>query len=188
MKSIIISKELCPLSKETKEKLKGFSKDVLSLALDNEKQVNVYRIVYLSRGLKITGFIVEPKKKSGKLPCVIWNRGGSKDFAAIRPGGCYTHLARLALQGYIVFASQYSGGPGSEGVDDWGDKNIEDVLVLKEVIKEWPHTDSNNIGMIGFSRGGFMIYRALTLVKWIKAAIIVAGPTDQVAGPKFRKG
>ncbi len=42
--------------------------------------------------------------------------------------------------------------------------------------------------MWGHSRGGFMIYRALTLVKWIKAAVIIAGPTDQVAAPKFRKG
>jgi dipeptidyl aminopeptidase/acylaminoacyl peptidase len=186
MKTILISKSPCPLSDEVREKLKE-APEILSIALENEKHINVYRIVYISRGLKIAGFVVEPKEKKEKLPCIIWNRGGSKDFSAIRVGTCYTQIARLARQGYIVFASQYSGGPGSEGADDWGDKNIEDILVFKKIIKDWPDVDVDRIGMIGFSRGGMMTYRALSLVKWIKAAVIVAGPTDEVSAPKFRK-
>jgi len=188
MKKILISKELCLLSNEVKEILKKSSPEILTTALENEKHVNVYKIIYLSRGLKIAGFVVEPKEKKGKLPCIIRNRGGSRDFGAITIGDCYTRIARLTRQGYIVFCSQYSGGPGSEGVDDWGDKNIEDVLVLRKIIKEWPNTDYGRIGMIGGSRGGFMTYRALSLVKWIKAAVIIAGSADQVLAPKFRKG
>jgi dipeptidyl aminopeptidase/acylaminoacyl peptidase len=42
--------------------------------------------------------------------------------------------------------------------------------------------------MVGGSRGGFMTYRALSLVNWIKAAVIWAGPTNEVRVPKFRKG
>ncbi len=105
MKSILVSKELQPLSEQAKEKLKTISVDILGLALKNEKHINVYRIKYLSRGLVIAGFVIEPKIKSHKLPCIIWNRGGSRDFGAIRAGDCYTQIADLALQGYIVFAS-----------------------------------------------------------------------------------
>lgn len=188
MKSIIISKELRPITKEVKAKMRGVSKDYLVLGLENEKHVNVYRINYRSRGLSIAGFIVEPKKKKDKLPCIIWNRGGSKDFSAIVIATCYTRMASLARQGYILFASQYSGGPGSEGIDDWGGENIEDVLVLRNIIKEWPGANSNVIGMIGGSRGGLMTYRALSLVKWIKAAVVYAAPADEVNSPKFRKG
>lgn len=188
MKSILISKELRPLSQEVKERINSVSKDNLKLALENKKYVNVYRIDYFSRGLKIAGFVVEPKIKKGKLPCIIYNRGGSRDFGAIVIGACYQNIAALARQGYIIFASQYSGGPGSEGIDDWGGKNIEDVLILRKIIKGWPDNDFNNIGMIGFSRGGMMTYRALSLVKWIKSAVIIAGPTDEISAPKFRKG
>ncbi len=188
MRKVIISKSILKLSEESKRKLKEFSKDTLELAINNEKYVNVYRIIYLSRGLKIAGFVVEPKNKEGKLPCIIWNRGGSRGFGAIKIGNCYTNIANLARQGYIIFASQYSGGPGSEGIDDWGGRNIEDVLVLRKIIKQWPNADYNSIGMMGWSRGGMMTYRALSLVKWIKAAVIIAGPTDEVSAPKFRKG
>ena len=62
------------------------------------------------------------------------------------------------------------------------------MLILKKVIKDWPGADYNNIGMIGGSRGGMMTYRALSLVAWIKVAVITAGAADEVTAPKFRKG
>jgi dipeptidyl aminopeptidase/acylaminoacyl peptidase len=180
--------ELHPLTPEIKKKIGGFSKERLALAEANEKKVNVYRIKYRSRGLVIAGYIVEPKKIKGKLPCIIWNRGGSRDFGALVTGVCYTRIADLALQGYVVIASQYSGGPGSEGVDDWGGENIKDALILRDILKHLPNADGSRIGMCGASRGGMMTYRALSLVKWIKAAVISAGPTNEVVAPKFRKG
>ncbi|OGZ66393.1 MAG: hypothetical protein A3C50_02685 [Candidatus Staskawiczbacteria bacterium RIFCSPHIGHO2_02_FULL_43_16] len=188
MKKILLLQELRPLSDEVRQRLREISNENLKLALENEKYVNVYRIEYLSRGLKISGYVVEPKQKHGKLPCIIWNRGGTKDFGAVVTGTCYTRMASLARQGYILFASQYSGGPGSEGVDDWGDKNIEDVLILRKIIKEWPGADYEAIGMMGGSRGGLMTYRALSLVKWINVAVVYAAPADEVNSPKFRKG
>jgi len=39
-------------------------------------------ITYLSEGLKIKGFIAEPKAP-GKYPCVIFCRGGNRDFGKI---------------------------------------------------------------------------------------------------------
>jgi len=44
------------------------------------RSVNFYRISYLSDGLKVTGYIAEPKEKS-KYPCIIANRGGNRNFA-----------------------------------------------------------------------------------------------------------
>src|SRR3989338_385633 len=187
MKKILISKKLVAFSKEIKSTFKNPSV-MLSLALKNKNHINVYAITYYSRGLVIAGYIIEPKKKRGKLPAIIWNRGGSKDFGAITMVDCFGRLGRLAGKGYIIFASQYSGGPGSEGVDDWGDKNIEDVLILRKIIKEWPGADYEAIGMMGGSRGGLMTYRALSLVKWINVAVVYAAPADEVNSPKFRKG
>ena len=186
MKKTLLSKTPFYFSTEHENRFKD--SPILSLAIKNKDLVDVYQISYLSRGLKIAGFVVEPKNKQELLPCVIWNRGGSRDFGAISPLNCYVQMARIALEGYIVFASQYSGGPESEGIDDWGDKNIEDVLMLKKVIQGWPNADSKSIGMFGHSRGGFMTYNALSKVKWIRAAVIIAGCADQIYAAKHREG
>lgn len=62
------------------------------------------------------------------------------------------------------------------------------MLILKNVLNELPYTDIKRIGMEGSSRGGLMTYLALTHVRWIKAAVIISGPTDEVTAPKFREG
>lgn len=184
----IISQKLCSVSMISKDIIATIPKEIIKHIRQNSKKVNVYSIFYQSRGLKIAGFIVEPKKKKRKLPCIIWNRGGSREFGMLKLGVCYRRLGDLAQRGYVVIASQYSGGsPKSEGVDDFGGDNVADVLNLRKVLQSWPGADATKIGMYGASRGGLMTYRALSLVKWIKAAVIQSGPTDEVSAAHFRK-
>jgi len=173
------------LKKEVREKL---GEELFKKAQSNKRKVDVYTFLYNSNGNKVKGFLVKPKKINSKLPCIIWNRGGSRDFSPITPGLLHIRMADLVQQGYVVIASQYSGGPGSEGVDDWGGDNIADVLNLKKIINKLDYIDTKRIGMYGWSRGGMMTYRALSKVKWIKAAVVGAAPADEVSAPKFRKG
>ena len=191
MKSILLSKKECSVTTEVIEQLKtsrNYSEDFLAKVKENEKQVTVHEIIYLSRGLKILGYVVEPKNITRVLPCIIWNRGGSRGFASLQVGTCYRFMSDLARQVYIVFASNYSGSPGSEGVDDWGGKNLSNVLDLYKIIKKYKWADEKRIGMFGWSRGAAMTYMCLAKVKWIKAAVAGAGPADEVSAPKFRKG
>src|SRR5690348_10353068 len=46
---------------------------------DVASNVSFSRITYLSDGLKVKGYIAVPKKP-GKYPCIIFNRGGNRDF------------------------------------------------------------------------------------------------------------
>src|SRR5688572_30661501 len=46
--------------------------------------VSFFRILYLSDGLKVTGYLAEPKA-GGKFPCIISNRGGNRDFGSWTP-------------------------------------------------------------------------------------------------------
>src|SRR5688572_18620245 len=155
--------------------------------LDIAKRVRVFSIVYWSNGYKVRGFMAEPRSMKGRVPCVIWNRGGSGEFGSIKIGPAFRWLGRMADWGYIVIATQYSGNGGSEGKEDWGGpKTMADVLNLKFILDKTPHADSKRIGMYGGSRGGTMTYRALTMVKWIKAAVTVAGSTDAKRMMKFR--
>lgn len=153
----------------------------------NSKAVFVYRIIYRSDKNRVLGFVVEPKQ-GGKLPCVIYNRGGSRDFGAIKLGNLFGNIAEFAKRGYVVVASNYAGSSGSEGTDDFGGKTLTDVLNLYKILKQYKRADTTRIGMYGWSRGALMTYRCLAKVHWLKAAVVGAGPTDEVYAPKFRKG
>lgn len=153
----------------------------------NNKYIFAYQIIYKSQGHKVVGYIIEPKKGT-RLPNIIWNRGGSMDFGEIKIEHLFTKIGNFAKQGYITITTQYSGAGGSEGKDEFGGKDIEDVLNLYKILKGYTRSDISKIGMYGVSRGGLMIYLALARVRWIKAAVTIGAPTDQISAPKFRKG
>ena len=79
--------------------------------------------------------IAQPKK-DGKYPCIIYNRGGNRDFGALKVDQRSLNLAKLASHGYIVIASQYRGDGGSEGQEEFGGKDVNDVLNLMDVLEE----------------------------------------------------
>lgn len=140
--------------------------------------LSYYDITYYSNGKKIKGYLIEPKNLTSKIPVIIYNRGGSKDYGKIDNKQIIYHMTKLSLMGYIVIGSQYSGNGGSEGKDEFGGSDLDDVLNLRYVIKEIPNADEDRIGMYGASRGGMMTYLAMTKVEWIKAAVVVAGWTN----------
>jgi dipeptidyl aminopeptidase/acylaminoacyl peptidase len=139
--------------------------------------LNFYAINYLSDTLKINGFLIEPKN-GNKLPTIIFNRGGNREFGALTIGLLIEWVAPIAKEGYIIVASQYRGNSGSEGKDEFGGQDVNDVLNLIPIIDNMPRADTTRIGMYGWSRGGIMTYLALTKTNRIKAAIIGGAPTD----------
>lgn len=155
------------------------------VAHDNEKHIRVYRIVYKSNNHQVVGFIIEPCKGS-KRPCIIYNRGGSENIGALKIGELFVDLAVFARHGYIVAASQYSGNGGSEGKDEQGGKDVDDVLNLYEILRRYPRADASRVGMYGRSRGGMMTYLCLAKVKWIRAAVTVAGVANLIRSAKRR--
>lgn len=134
-------------------------------------------ITYLSDGLKIKGFYVKPRGQ-GPFPCVVFNRGGNREFGSINPLVMANLICRMASWGYLVVASQYRGGCGSEGKDEFGGADIGDVMSLIALIDEDPCADPDRIGMYGGSRGGMMTYLALAKTARIGAAVIRCGVSD----------
>src|SRR3989344_8334640 len=134
----------------------------------NRRHMTAYEFVYTSQGHAVIGYLVVPKKHATRAPAVIYNRGGSGEFGAIRIGWLFTGtIAALARAGYIVIASQYSGVAGGEGTDEMGGSDLHDVINLQKIIKELPFCDAKKIGMYGFSRGGIMTYRTLQKTRWV---------------------
>jgi len=169
-------------------KSKDIAPQEIKLMQERAEKVHLYKISYQSNGHRVNGFLCEPRNGKGKLPCIIWNRGGSGEFGAITMGMAVNRLAPMADWGYVVIATQYSGNAGSEGKDDFsGDVTVNDVLNLKTALGQVKRADASRIGMYGGSRGGSTIYRCLAKVKWIKAAVSVAGGSNLESMIKFRK-
>ncbi|MDE2173433.1 MAG: prolyl oligopeptidase family serine peptidase [Patescibacteria group bacterium] len=153
----------------------------------NRRFMAAYRLIYTSQGHAVVGYIVVPKKHATRAPTIVFNRGGSGEFGAIRIGWLFSGtIAALARAGYVVIASQYSGVTGGEGVDEMGGSDLSDVINLKKIIAGLSFCDTQKIGMYGISRGGIMTYRTLQKTRWVHAAVVVSGPTDLFFNEKYR--
>jgi len=139
--------------------------------------IQVYGITYISDGLKVNGFMVTPKKE-GRYPCVIYNRGGNRNFGSLVAASGAITLGKIAKEGYVVIASQYRGNVGGEGKEEFGGKDVNDVLNLIDVLEEVDKANTDKIAMYGWSRGGMMTFIALTQTNKIKAAIVGGAPSD----------
>lgn len=148
-------------------------------------RVECYRIKYLSDGLKVVGFVLKPKVGS-KFPVMIFNRGGNREFGKITKKKL-TYLAYLSSNNYVVLASQYRGNDGGQGREQFGGKDIKDVLNLIPLAKSLPFTDPNRTVMYGISRGGMMTYLAIKEGAKIRAAAVVGGITDLIQTYKERE-
>ncbi len=140
-------------------------------------EVECYRIKYLSHGYKVVGFIVKPKGEGSKYPVMIFNRGGNREFGKITKKSL-KYLSYLSSNNYVVIASQYRGNDGGQGREEFGGRDINDVLNLVPLAKSLSFTEPDKIVMLGFSRGGMMTYLAIKNDAKIKAAAFVGGVTD----------
>jgi dipeptidyl aminopeptidase/acylaminoacyl peptidase len=124
------------------------------------------------RGVPGIGFSRTP------LPTVLYARGGNRD----RPGaiGPLTLLDFVALAegGYVVLATQYRGGPGSEGHDEFGGGDLQDLLNLAALARGSDAADAGRLFLWGVSRGGMMAALALRAGLPVRAVALRAPMVD----------
>ena len=171
---MILSEEELILS-ETQIKLisGGWGSEVF-----NETEVK--KIIYESDGIDIEGYFAYPKNVKEKLPLIIWNRGGNRKDGSIDDFLAKGMFGEIASWGYIVLASNYSKE------DEFGGKDVNDIMNLILLADEIPNCDSDKIGMEGWSRGGMMTYKVLTRTDRIKCAVIISGLADLFRSEEYR--
>ena len=155
-----------------------FDKSAFDRYRENQT-VSGSKMVYASSGLKIHGFLFVPENNDGKLPAVIYNRGGTAQWARITFWEIL-ELCRLAERGYVVAASYLRGVGGSEGKPELGAGDIDDTLALIRLLENREDVDAHRIGMWGFSRGATTTYMTLARTDRIKVAVVCAGSGDAV--------
>jgi dipeptidyl aminopeptidase/acylaminoacyl peptidase len=166
---MILSEKEIILSENQKKFIEsGWGNSVL-----NETVVN--KIIYSSDGLDVNGYSAYPlnaEKTNRKYPLIIWNRGGSRKDGMIDEFLAKGIFGEMASWGYVVLASQY------RREDEFGGNDVNDILNLFPVAENIIFCDANNIGMEGWSRGGMMTYRVLSLTDKVKCAVIISGLAD----------
>lgn len=147
----------------------------------NDTRFDYRRIAYASDGLRITGLLVTPRRAPVRpLPVVVYCRGGTADFGALDESDLVTFHA-YADAGFVVIASNYRGGGGSEGTDTWCGEDVHDVLALVPLLRSLPCADAERMFLLGLSRGGPMVYGALRDGMPVRAAAVMAGVSDLLA-------
>ncbi|MEW4285135.1 alpha/beta hydrolase family protein [Priestia koreensis] len=155
----------------------GEFKQRIPLPSPYNQHVDAYQLTYPSDGLKIKGFLLQPKHIDGKLPLLVYNRGGNREHGMIRQK-TISYLASWAQKGYVVVATQYRGNGGSEGTETYGGKDIDDVINIMHIGEKLPYVDTTKKYAIGYSRGGMMTYLLMKSGAKFNAVAVVSGITD----------
>lgn len=171
---MILSEKEIELSEPQKKMIEsGWGKKVLD-------DVVVKKITYDSEGLEIEGYLAHPLNIENTYPLIIWNRGGN-----FKDGRIDEFLARgifgeIASWGYVVLASQYRDD------DEFGGRDVNDVMNLFPVADGLNYCDAGNAGMEGWSRGGMMTYLILSRTERLKCAVIISGLADLLRSEERR--
>ena len=146
-----------------------------------------------SEGIKLDGWIVKPAQfnASKKYPVIMYQYSGpgsqqvinSWSAGAMGQGGAFDQY--LAQQGFIVVCVD-GRGTGGRGADfekstylKLGDLESKDQVEAASYLATLPYVDKDNIGIWGWSFGGFNTLMSMSNGKSIfKAGVAVAPPTD----------
>lgn len=145
-----------------------------------ESNADVNSITYESDGLKVTGVEILPSdlEPDEKIPLLVCNRGGCREYGAITPPVIQTwllpHIQHMRVG---IVASQYRGNSGGEGIEEYGGADVNDVLNLMEIGRNQPWWNGDTF-MSGWSRGSMMTCLALKHGAEVNAVTLGAGIYD----------
>ncbi|WP_299569785.1 prolyl oligopeptidase family serine peptidase [uncultured Shewanella sp.] len=139
---------------------------------------------YTVNNTEVMGYVIKPKEYEAKLPVLIYNRGGNGNFGSVVFGTMMYELFPIVEQGFVIIGSQYRGvhvkQPSAK--DEFGGKDVSDVIALLDLIPNIEGADPQRIGMYGGSRGGMQTHLAMKQASGIKAIATIAGVSDLQQG------
>ena len=123
------------------------------------------RQVPTTDGKMMATWVIYPPKfdPARKYPAILYCQGGPQQ--AVSQFWSYRwNFALMASNGYIVIAPNRRGLPGfgtewnAQISKDYPGQNMRDYLSAVDYMKQEPYVDSEHIGAVGASYGGFSVY------------------------------
>lgn len=138
-----------------------------------------YKFTYISDGYQVKAYISIPlslveNQSLGK--CILYNRGGNSKIGLL---GDEDTAKLCVLTNRIIVASQYRGADGGSGKDEFGGKDLNDVIKLIDLCET--HFDFINMKdfcVAGVSRGGMMTYMTAKQDNRVKGIIAISAVSD----------
>ncbi len=171
-----------------KKAMSRFDKRFTKNAFDKYKRNLLCSIFeYQVDGIGVNGYVIKPKEHKGKLPVLIYNRGGNGRYGSVVFGSMMNNLFSIAEEGFVIIGSQYRQSR-KKGLllDEFGGKDVKDVTELLKYIPKIDGANPERIGMFGASRGGMQTFLAAKQLKNIKAIATIAGNSDLLKDLHFR--
>lgn len=144
------------------------------------EDIITYQVLYTVDDCTVSAFISMPKDYETKdYPLVICNRGGNGNFSALNAEAVAIYAQALHC---IIIASNYRETTPGTGFDEFGGKDINDVVFWMDMIPKLEFVTQDSVYMIGESRGGMQTCLALLRDNnhVIKAAACVSGVFDVI--------
>ncbi|MEL0646329.1 prolyl oligopeptidase family serine peptidase [Pseudoalteromonas agarivorans] len=133
-------------------------------------------------GVEITGRVYIPSNldKTKKHPALVYYYGGTSPVTRGFTGRYPFNL--WAANGYVVYVIQPTGATGfgqkfsAQHVNAWGDYTANDIIEgIHAFLNKYQYVDSNKVGNLGASYGGFMTMLLATKTDMFSASIAHAG-------------
>ncbi len=127
-------------------------------------------------GYKVQGWILKPHGfvEGESYPAVLEIHGGPQT----QYGRTFMHeFQYLAAQGYVVFYCNPRGGQGygnahaSAIYNQWGTVDFDDLMAFTDYVSGQSYVDSDRLGIVGGSYGGYMTMHILGRDQRFKAAV-----------------
>jgi dipeptidyl aminopeptidase/acylaminoacyl peptidase len=156
-------------------------------------QVSVQNISWKNEGFNVQGWLIGPRSTvpGKRYPMIVQVHGGPAAAATPRyvaPGEQGNPLLReLVEKGYFAFLPNPRGSFG-QGQDfaranrrDFGGGDLRDILAGVEAVAAAAPVDTNRMGLMGHSYGGFMTMWGVTHSQRFKAAVAGAGIANWIS-------
>ena len=135
-------------------------------------------------GMEIPCLLYKPKglAEGEKVPALLWIHGGPGGQTRLNYSPIIQHLVN---HGYVILAVNNRGSSGYGksffAADDrkHGDADLKDCVESKKLLATLPYVDTDKIGIMGGSYGGYMTMAALTFTpEEFKVGVNLFGVTN----------
>ncbi|MDP2321575.1 MAG: prolyl oligopeptidase family serine peptidase [Acidobacteriota bacterium] len=110
--------------------------------------------------MDIPAYLFQPLEKRGARghAAMIWVHGGVHGNWTLAP--YFPFVKEAVARGYVIIAPEYRGSTGygeaHYNAIDYGGKEVDDVMSAHTFLKTLPHVDTERVGMMGWSHGGYI--------------------------------